>query len=88
MIYGDADPLAVLFTDTIFSLEENDDSCRFCIKLPFVDKKDIDLLQKGDELFVTVGNQYRSFVLPPKQKGKAVTGAEYADGKLQIVLGQ
>lgn len=86
MIYGDVDPMAVLFNETIFSLDEEADSYRFCIRLPFLDKNEIDLLQKGDELFVNVGNQYRSFVLPPKLKGKAVTGAEYADGKLRITF--
>lgn len=51
------------------------------------------LLQRKEEVSIRIvttpekiGNQYRSFVLPPKLTGKAVTGAEYADGKLQVVL--
>lgn len=85
-IYRDIDPLAVLFTETIFSLTEEGNNYYLEIKLPFVDKKDLDLIQKGDELLVNIGNQYRSFILPGKLKGKNILAAKYDDDRLRVTF--
>ncbi len=86
MIYKDINPMDVLFQGKIFTLDEQEGVYWFRIKLPFLDKKDLDLLQKGDELFINIQNQYRSFVLPAKLKGKSITGAKYENGILNILF--
>ncbi len=88
MIYGDINPMDVLFQGKIFTLEEEKEGVyRFCVNLPFLEKEDLDLLQKSDELFISIQNQYRSFVLPAKLRGKSITGAKYEDGTLNILFG-
>jgi len=52
--------------------------------MPFVDKKELKLSQKGDEITISIKNERRSFVLPTKLQSKEITGANYSEGKLNI----
>lgn len=83
-IYNGADPSGVLFQDTIFTVDKQDDIYWLRIALPFVDKNDMELCQKGEELSLTVKNQHRNFMLPPKLRERSVTGAKYENGRLHI----
>lgn len=84
MIYGEINPMEVLFRDTIFTVDKVEGTYWLRIVLPFVDKKDLELVQKGEELSLSIKNQHRNFILPSKIKDKQVTGAKYEDGKLNI----
>ncbi|WP_341458621.1 hypothetical protein [Clostridium tetanomorphum] len=52
--------------------------------MPFVDKRELNLSQKGDEITISIKNERRSFVLPTKLHSKEITCAKYIDGKLNI----
>lgn len=84
IIYGKVNPESVLFQDKIFTVEKQGDGYNFAINMPFVDKKELKLSQKGDEITVAVKNEKRSFVLPVKLQSKEIAGAKYNDGKLNI----
>jgi arsenite-transporting ATPase len=83
-IYGEISPENVLFQDTIFNIEKEADGYNFVINMPFVDKSELSLSKKGDEISISIKNERRSFVLPTKLQNKEITGAKYNDGKLNI----
>jgi arsenite-transporting ATPase len=84
MIYGDVDPTQVLFSDTIFKVDKNEEGYTMRIFIPFVDKKEMDLLQKGDELTLSIKNERRNFILPELLKTREISGAEYKEDALYI----
>ncbi len=83
-LYGEYNPEDILFKETIFTVEQEGDTEVFKISLPFFELKDMDLLQKGDELTLIIKNERRSFILPAKLKNKEVQGAKYEEGLLKL----
>lgn len=76
----------ILFKDKIFEVEKSKDDENYYlkIKMPFVDKKELNLFQKGDEISISIKNEKKSFILPRKLQSKEITKANYIDGKLVI----
>lgn len=85
-LYADKSPEDILYKDTIFSLSKEEGYECFSIKLPFFDVKDMDLLQKGEELIIIIQNERRRLVLPSKIKNKEIMSAKYKDGNLNILF--
>jgi len=85
-LYGDVNPEAILFKDTIFTTEKSGDQELFKIALPFFELKDMELMQKGDELTLVIKNERRKFILPNKLKNKEVQSAKYEDGFLKLIF--
>lgn len=85
-IYGEINPENVLFSDKIFTVEKKDCGYIFAIRMPFVDKKELKLSQKGDEITIAIKNERRSFALPTKLQSKEIVSAKYNDGKVNIFL--
>ncbi|AKL94741.1 arsenical pump-driving ATpase ArsA [Clostridium aceticum] len=83
-IYGDVNPENVLFQDKIFTVEKEDKGYKLAINMPFVDKRELKLSQKGDEVTISVKNERRSFILPTKLQSKEIISAQYHEGKLNI----
>ncbi|KAJ51668.1 arsenite-transporting ATPase [Clostridium tetanomorphum] len=83
-IYKEVNPEDVLFQDKIFTIEKNAEGYNLVINMPFVDKRELNLSQKGDEITISIKNERRSFVLPTKLHSKEITCAKYIDGKLNI----
>jgi arsenite-transporting ATPase len=85
-IYGDISPEDILFVDKIFTVEKEANGYNFEIRMPFVDKNELQLSQKGDEIVISIKNERRCFVLPPKLRSKEISGAKYNEGKLIITF--
>jgi arsenite-transporting ATPase len=83
-IFGETDPAAVLFKDTIFELKKEEDGYDFILNIPFADKADMDMGQKGSELMIQIKNEKRCFTLPDVLRNKTVQSARYEAGKLLI----
>lgn len=76
----------VLFKDKIFEVEKSttDQSYYLNINMPFVSKEELNLLQNGDEICISIKNEKRNFMLPQKLHSKKVVKASYEDGRLRI----
>ncbi len=83
-IYGDTSPDNVLFQDKIFTVEKEANGYNLKIEMPFVDKNELQLSQRGDEILISIKNERRCFILPPKLHSKEILGAKYDNGKLTI----
>ncbi|MDZ5723748.1 ArsA family ATPase [Acetobacterium sp. K1/6] len=83
-IFGDTDPAAVLFKDTIFEVRKEEDGYAFILNVPFAEKSDLDMGQKGSELMIQIKNEKRCFTLPDVLRNKTVQSARYEEGKLRI----
>lgn len=83
-IFGETDPAAVLFKDTIFEVKKEEDGYAFILNIPFAEKSDLDMGQKGSELMILIKNEKRCFTLPDVLRNKTVQSARYEAGKLLI----
>lgn len=83
-LYGDAYPEKILAAQKIFSVEKAADGYLLLVNMPFVDKRELKLSQKGDEITIAVKNERRCLVLPAKLHSLSINGAKYEDGTLKI----
>ncbi|HEU5034420.1 MAG TPA: ArsA family ATPase [Mycobacteriales bacterium] len=82
---GAADPLAVATTPEPMSVERvATDEFVLSVALPLADKRDVDLVRKGDELVLTVGSHRRVLALPAVLRRCVVDGAALRDGRLRV----
>ncbi len=63
-IYGERNPLERFFVGEPYSLAKENGEYRLTMKLPFIEKKDIQLSKVSDELIVRVGSFRRHVLLP------------------------
>lgn len=83
-VYGDINAENVLFQDKIFAVEKEAEGYNLKINMPFVNKEELKLSQKGDEITISVKNERRCFVLPDKLRTKEIARAKYDNGWLNI----
>ncbi|WP_291635501.1 ArsA family ATPase [Clostridium sp.] len=85
-IFKEVSAEKVFFKDKIFEVEKSStDECYYLnINMPFVDKKELNLLQNGDEISISIKNEKRNFVIPQKLHSKKIIKASYEEGKLRI----
>lgn len=74
----------VLFNNKIFEIAKKGDEYLFSIKMPFVNKEELDLIQNGDEITISIKNERRIFTLPTKLRSKEIIAAKYENGSLNI----
>ncbi len=55
--------------------------------MPFTEKKDLALNQKGDELIIRAGNVKRNITLPRSLMNYSIKGAKFTDETLNIRFG-
>ena len=84
-VYADADPFAVVETPALLGVERvSADEFVLTVSLPHADKRDVDLVRKGDELVLTVGSHRRALALPSVLRRCIVEGAALRDGELRV----
>jgi arsenite-transporting ATPase len=83
-LFGEQDPTRLFFRGRTHSVERADGGYTLSIPLPFVEKGDVDLLQVGDELVVTVGAHKRNIQLPRILLGLESAGARFEGDTLKI----
>lgn len=83
-IYNEVNPEDILFKGSIFKIKKCNEGYNLSINMPFVDKSELDLCQKGDEISISIKNEKRSFVLPGSLKSKEIVNAKYENDNLNI----
>jgi arsenite-transporting ATPase len=84
-MYGESDPLAVMSTPEPLVVEQvASDEFVLSLALPHAEKRQVDLVRKGDELVLTVGSHRRVLALPSVLRRCVVDGAALRDGALRV----
>jgi arsenite-transporting ATPase len=83
-IYADRDVTRVLHRDVPIRVRKRGPWYVLSMRLPFVERGDIDVHRKGDELYVRVGTYKRNIVLPHALQRLEVKQARFAEEGLEV----
>ena len=84
-LFGEDDPTRAMFQGRAHWVETAPDGgYDLIIQLPFVDKSELKLHQKGDELTLRAGAYRRNFVLPRTLWNRLVASARFSNGRLHV----
>lgn len=83
-VFKDENPTEIKYDQRTYKIEKTDTGYTLSVYLPFSDKKDLSLNQKGDELLIRVGRVKRNVTLPKTLIGMDVSGAKFEDDTLRI----
>jgi arsenite-transporting ATPase len=87
-IYGERDPAERFYEGSSQRVEKVGTEYVLSLKVPFVDRSEIDLSRQDGELFVTIGNYRREIALPRVLAQRETRGATIEDGELKIRFGK
>ncbi|WP_166245882.1 ArsA family ATPase [Paenibacillus turpanensis] len=87
IVFKDLDPSGMLYRGRTETIREEGEEILLELRIPFVDKADLDLTQMGDELTVNAGAYKRKVILPRLLMGRQVRGAKYVEDRLIIRFG-
>ncbi|HOI44687.1 MAG TPA: ArsA family ATPase, partial [Candidatus Aminicenantes bacterium] len=83
-LYGQSDPAELFFARKPVQIAKEDGGFVLSISLPFAKKKDLDIVQKGEELFIRVGPVKRNILLPRVLLNRRVKSARFEKERLKI----
>ena len=83
-VYAGANPAARLYDDSPQRIEKVGGDYVLALRLPFVERSDIDLAHHDGEVFVTIGSYRRGIALPRVLAQRQAVGASIDDGELRI----
>ncbi len=85
-LYGASDPCAVPARGAPVRVERDGQRVLVRVTLPFVERGEVDLARRGDDLVVTVGARRRILALPTGLRATRVTDARLHDGALEVTF--
>lgn len=85
-VYSGGDPASIFFRQNPMRIETLDGKFVLTLHLPFAEKGELDLFQKGEELFVRVGSLKRNILLPRILLSHAIQSAKLEKDNLKIVF--
>ena len=83
-VYGERDPATHFYEGASQRVQKVDGEYVLALKVPFVQRGDVQLTRQDGELFVTVGNYRREIALPRVLAGRETVGASIEDGELRV----
>lgn len=83
-VFGKKDPADIFYSDKPFSIESENGFMVMKLKLPGVDKDDIQLWTKEDELIITVNGHRRNMLLPKALRGHKLSKASFVKDMFTI----
>jgi arsenite/tail-anchored protein-transporting ATPase len=83
-VYGDLDEMQVLHRDEPLRVRKRGTSFVLSLRIPFVEKSDIDVFRRGEELFLRVGSYKRNLILPQTLQRLDVQEASFVGDRLEI----
>jgi len=83
-LYGNTKPEEVLHVTQSFQLDREGERYHLSIALPFAEKEELELEQKGEDMIITIKNERRIYTLPDVVKGREIERAKLENGRLRI----
>lgn len=85
-VYKGADPARLFFVQKPIRIEKEDGKFVLSLYLPFVEKSELDLTQKGEELFIKAGAIKRNILLPRILLNHSIHQAKFVNERLKITF--
>jgi len=85
-LYADQDPTERLHDDEPMKIRKRGTGYVLSLRLPFAGKSDLDLMRKGDDLYVKVGPYKRTFMLPSTLARLVIDGATFEGDRLMVTF--
>jgi arsenite/tail-anchored protein-transporting ATPase len=85
-LFGDDDPTRIYYPAVAQEVRSRNGEYVLSLGMPFVEKEDISVSQRGDELSITVGSYKRQVLLPRALAGRQVTSAKMDGNRLTITF--
>jgi arsenite-transporting ATPase len=86
-IYHNEDPTKVFHKEQPYIFEKTEEGYVVKIKLPYAEKKFLDIYKAGEELIIRLGNVKTHILLPRKLRDLEPQRAKWKKGFLEILLG-
>ncbi len=86
-VFKKENPIEIKYNIRTQSVKKEDKEYVLSIYMPFADKKDLSLNQKGDEIIIKAGNVKRNITLPRTLQSLTVKGAKFKEDTLNIRFG-
>ncbi|RCX11258.1 arsenite efflux ATP-binding protein ArsA [Anaerobacterium chartisolvens] len=86
-VFKEQDPIAISYNSRTQQIVKDGSEYVFSIYMPFTDKKDLSLNQKGEELIIRAGSVKRNISLPKTLANLTVKGAKFEEEILKIRFG-
>ena len=83
-IFKEEDPAEIKYTGRAQEVKKDGGSYILAIEIPFADKKDLSLNQKGDQLIIRAGSVKRHITLPRTLLEMSISKAKFEEDKLNI----
>lgn len=83
-LFENKDPAAIFYRDEPFIIEKKDDFVVMKLKLPNIDKSELSLEKKGDEILLKINNFQRNFALPRSLAIRELIKAKYENDFLKL----
>ncbi len=84
--YGESDPAKILYRGKPMQIKQKGKDYNLSLKLPFMDKENLDMWVRGDELILQVDNFKRNIFLPRTLVDKKIKNAEFLGNTLHITF--
>jgi arsenite-transporting ATPase len=85
-VYQGKDPSRLFFAQKPLQIEKEEGCFVLSLHLPFVEKGNLDLFQKGEDLFIRVGPLKRNILLPRVLLSHSIRGAKFVEERLKITF--
>jgi arsenite-transporting ATPase len=85
-VYGDRDGTEILHRDEPLRVRKRGTAYVLSLRLPFVEKVDLDVYRKGEELYIRVGSYKRNLVLPQTLQRLDVKEANFVEDRLEVTF--
>lgn len=86
-IFKNEDPSAIKYCGRTYEVKKDKEDYIFSINIPFIEKGDIKLNIKGEEVLIRVGNIKRNIMIPKTLVNMDIKGAKFEDERLNIRFG-
>ncbi len=83
-MFHDEDPVAIQYNVRVQSVEKEGEDYILAVVMPFMEKNDLTLNQKGDQLIIKAGNIKRNITLARTLLSYSIAKATFEDGTLKI----
>jgi arsenite/tail-anchored protein-transporting ATPase len=83
-VYGDVDGTEMLHHDDPLRVRKRGEEYVLSMRIPFIDRTNLDVFRKADELFVRVGSYKRNVILPQSLQRLEIREAQFVDDRLEV----